>query len=119
MSVAARRRLIKERLSPRAVQLLRERGYDNVTVDDIVAAEHASRSTFFRSFGTKDEAVVSMLDEFGAVWLDRYRRLLLEDQPWFALSRCALSSTREYADEALAVERHAWGSRHGEPGGGT
>lgn len=101
---SARRRLIKERLSRRAVQLFRERGYDNVTVDDIVAAEHASRSTFFRYFGTKDEAVASMLDEFGLVWQERYRELLADDQPWFALSRCALSSARRYADDPQLLD---------------
>jgi AcrR family transcriptional regulator len=101
---SARHRLIKERLSRRAVQLFRERGYDNVTVEDIVAAEHASRSTFFRYFGTKDEAVVSMLDEFGAVWQAKYRELLAEDTPWFALSRCALSSARRYADDPQLLD---------------
>jgi AcrR family transcriptional regulator len=100
----ARRRLVKERLSRRAVQLFRERGYDNVTVDDIVAAEHASRSTFFRYFGSKDEAVVSMLDEFGLVWQDRYRELLADDAPWFALSRCAMSSVRLYADDPQLLD---------------
>jgi len=99
-----RRRVIKERLSRRAVQLFRERGYDDVTVEDIVAAEHASRSTFFRYFGTKDEAVVSMLDEFGLVWQQRYRQLLADDEPWFALSRCALSSTRRYADDPQLLD---------------
>jgi AcrR family transcriptional regulator len=100
----ARRRVVKERLSRRAVQLFRERGYDNVTVDDIVAAEHASRSTFFRYFGSKDEAVVSMLDEFGLVWQDRYRELLADDAPWFALSRCAMSSVRLYADDPQLLD---------------
>jgi AcrR family transcriptional regulator len=100
----ARRKLVKERLSRRAVELFRERGYDNVTVDDIVAAEHASRSTFFRYFGTKDEAVVSMLDGFGAVWVERYRALLEEDPPWFALSRCALSSIRSHVDDPQLLD---------------
>lgn len=40
-----------------ALRLFAERGYDGTSVDDIVAATGLSRSTFFRTFGSK-EAVV-------------------------------------------------------------
>ena len=37
--------------------LIAERGYDDVTVDDLAAATGLSRSTFFRRFGSKDDVV--------------------------------------------------------------
>jgi len=75
-----------------------------VTVDDIVATEHTSRSSCFRYFGTKEEAVVSRLDEFGAFCRDRFGELLMEDEPWFPLSRSVLSAARQYLGETQRLD---------------
>lgn len=40
-----------------AVALLRERGYERVTVEELAGAMGMSRSTFFRRFGSKDDVV--------------------------------------------------------------
>ncbi len=67
---ARRQSAVRARLTAAALELFRERGYDATTVDDIVAAGQASRSTFFRYFGTKDDVVLNRLDDVGA---DRVR----------------------------------------------
>jgi len=45
---------MRERLAAHAVALFAARGFDNTTVDDIVAWADVSRRTFFRNFPTKD-----------------------------------------------------------------
>jgi AcrR family transcriptional regulator len=53
-----RRRLLRDELGRVAITLFAERGFDNVTVDDIVAAAGASPRTFFRYFATKEQVVL-------------------------------------------------------------
>jgi AcrR family transcriptional regulator len=53
-----RRRLLRDELGRVAIGLFAERGFDNVTVDDIVAAAGTSPRTFFRYFATKEEVVL-------------------------------------------------------------
>jgi len=40
-----------------ALRLIAERGYEAASVDDIAAAAHVSRSTFFNYFATKEATV--------------------------------------------------------------
>jgi AcrR family transcriptional regulator len=54
-----RRRLMRDELRSIAVDLFAERGFDEVTVDDIAAAAGISARTFFRYFATKDEVVLA------------------------------------------------------------
>lgn len=49
-----------------ALRLFAERGYDATSVDDIVAASGLSRSTFFRTFGSKEAVVFSDHDRLVA-----------------------------------------------------
>jgi len=49
---------MREELGRIAIGLFADRGFDNVTVDDIVAAAGTSPRTFFRYFATKDEVVL-------------------------------------------------------------
>lgn len=64
MTVAARRGRspegraeIRRDLVAAAVELFRERGYEDTTVDDIAAAAGVGRRTFFRYFRSKEDAV--------------------------------------------------------------
>lgn len=44
-----------------AIELFVERGFDEVTVDDIAEASGTSQRTFFRYFATKDEIVLDLI----------------------------------------------------------
>lgn len=57
--VERRRRLVRADIGRVAVELFAERGFDDVTVDDIAAAAGTSPRTFFRYFTTKDEVVLA------------------------------------------------------------
>lgn len=53
-----RRQLVRTDLARVAIALFAERGFDEVTVDDIAQAAGISQRTFFRYFSTKDEVVL-------------------------------------------------------------
>ncbi|GAA4985112.1 AcrR family transcriptional regulator [Nonomuraea thailandensis] len=48
---------IRQRLAEAAVALFDENGYDATTVDDIAARAGVSRSTFFRNYRSKEDAI--------------------------------------------------------------
>ena len=60
-----KRQAVRDHLSDVALQLLADRPFDAVTVDEIAAAAGVSRRTFFRYFTSKEEVVLSFLDEMG------------------------------------------------------
>lgn len=56
----------KERIIAAAWQLFHDRGYENTTVDDIIAISETSKGTFYYYFNTKDELLTTLsvvLDE--------------------------------------------------------
>jgi len=65
---AATRRLIRER----ALELFERQGYDNTTVEEIVASAGVSHMTFFRNFPTKEDVVLS--DEYDALILEQLQQ---------------------------------------------
>ncbi|MFJ8822693.1 TetR family transcriptional regulator [Streptomyces sp. NPDC102467] len=67
LSLAQRKRqLVSDELTESALQLLAIKGFDAVTVDEIVAAAGVSKRTFFRYFASKEDVVVQFLADMGA-----------------------------------------------------
>ncbi|MFJ9037344.1 TetR family transcriptional regulator [Streptomyces sp. NPDC102406] len=67
LSLAQRKRqLVSDELTEAALQLLALKGFDTVTVDEIVAAAGVSKRTFFRYFASKEDVVVQFLADMGA-----------------------------------------------------
>ncbi|MFE0102436.1 TetR family transcriptional regulator [Streptomyces sp. NPDC059009] len=65
-SLAQRKRqLVSDELTEAALQLMALKGFDVVTVDEIVAAAGVSKRTFFRYFASKEEVVVQFLADLG------------------------------------------------------
>ncbi|MGA4843843.1 TetR family transcriptional regulator [Streptomyces sp. G45] len=61
-----KRQLVASELTEAALQLLASKGFDAVTVDEIVATAGVSKRTFFRYFASKEDVVVQFLAGLGA-----------------------------------------------------
>ncbi|MEU8890092.1 TetR family transcriptional regulator [Streptomyces sp. NPDC048442] len=60
-----KRQLVSDELAEAALQLLAQKGFDAVTVDEIVATAGVSKRTFFRYFASKEDVVVQFLADMG------------------------------------------------------
>ncbi|MFT4051205.1 MAG: TetR family transcriptional regulator [Microbacterium sp.] len=65
------RDLVRAETAEVAVRVFAEHGFDQTTVDDVAREAGISRATFFRYFGSKEEAVVASVEsgglDFGAL----------------------------------------------------
>jgi AcrR family transcriptional regulator len=103
-----KRQLVANELARAALLLLAGRGFDAVTIDDIVAAAGVSRRTYFRYFSSKEDVVVQFLAGAGA---DVVAALVarppaeppsvaLRHAVWVPIAVCA-----DHPDQALLVTR--------------
>lgn len=74
-----------------------EQGYDVTTVEAICAAADISRSTFFRYFTSKEDAVLTDIDETGDHLLEALQARPNDEPVWTALRR-ALEPLLEHHD---------------------
>ncbi|GGU48484.1 TetR family transcriptional regulator [Lentzea flava] len=70
-----------------ALALFLEHGFDETTVDQVVAAAGISRRSFFRYFGTKEDIVFGDLAELGPVILEALRERPDDEPIWDALEQ--------------------------------
>ncbi|GAA2715063.1 MULTISPECIES: TetR family transcriptional regulator [Streptomyces] len=108
-SLAERKRqLVADELTSAALQLLAQKGYDAVTIDEIAAVAGVSRRTFFRYFASKEDVVVRFLADMGTGM-----RAALADRPAgepvsVALRHAVsgpLAACGDHADSARGVVR--------------
>lgn len=93
----------------KAVQdLILEHGYEETTVDDICAAAQISRSTFFRYFASKDEALFGTFTDAGARLHEALVARPLDEPPWVAMRRALDSLIEQYEarDERIRQLTH-------------
>lgn len=107
VSLAQRKRqLVSDELTEAALQLLASKGFDAVTVDEIVSAAGVSKRTFFRYFASKEDVVVQFLTDMGA---DVARELAARpagERPSAALRKALsgpLAACADHSDRALRV----------------
>lgn len=81
------RQAMKAQLSAMAFDLFLERGYEATTVQDVCTAAGISRSTFFRYFASKEDALLGEVADAGDELLDALRSRPDEETPWIALRR--------------------------------
>lgn len=76
--------------------LVLEHGYEGTTVDDICAAAEISRSTFFRYFSSKEEALFGTAADAGEYLRDALTARPLDEAPWVAMRRALTPLMDEY-----------------------
>ncbi|AWL90509.1 TetR family transcriptional regulator [Streptomyces globisporus] len=89
-----------------ALRLLAQKGFDAVTIDEIVAAAGVSKRTFFRYFASKEDVVIQFLAEMGTVMRAELAGRPAQEPPsvalrhtiWVSIDACA-----GHADQALRV----------------
>ncbi|MFG2530908.1 TetR family transcriptional regulator [Streptomyces sp. NPDC048516] len=107
ISMAQRKRqLVSNELTEAALQLLARKGFDAVTVDEIVAAAGVSKRTFFRYFASKEDVVVQFLADMGTGMRAELAARSLEERPSVALSHTVsvpIAACGDHSDRALPV----------------
>ncbi|MGI5347098.1 TetR family transcriptional regulator [Streptomyces sp. CA-250714] len=107
VSLAQRKRqLVADELTEAALQLLALKGFDVVTVDEIVATAGVSKRTFFRYFASKEDVVVQFLADMGTDVRAELASRPLSEPPSVALRHAVwvpLAACADHADRALRV----------------
>lgn len=107
VSLAERKRqLVSDELTGAALRLLAQKGFDAVTIDEIVAAAGVSKRTFFRYFASKEDVVIQFLAGMGSDMRAELAARPAEEPPsvalrhtiWVSIDACA-----GHADQALRV----------------
>src|ERR1700759_2125205 len=106
------RAAVQAELSLAAYELVVERGYENVTLDDMAAAGGVSRSTFLRYFRAKDQAISVALQAHGERMATVLRARPADEGDWAALQNAIESFVVPIyltdPDGALAITRLSW-----------
>lgn len=101
------RQAVKAQVSAMAVDLFLERGYEATTVDDVCSVAGISRSTFFRYFASKEDAVLGEVADAGDELLDALRNRPEGEAPWVALRRALDPLIQHHSAEPERAQRLA------------
>ncbi len=75
MAVRKKGQQTKRKIFTIAMKLFREKGYDNVTVDEIVAEAEIAKGTFYIYFPTKAHVIAEIFTEFDAGYEEIMERM--------------------------------------------
>jgi AcrR family transcriptional regulator len=101
-----KRQLVSNELTEAALQLLALKGFDTVTIDEIVATAGVSRRTFFRYFESKEDVVVQFLTGMGADIRAELAARPIDERPSVALRHAVwvpIAACADHPDRTLRV----------------
>ncbi len=96
---ALAREAVRSELSRSALELLLDRGYENVTVLDLAHAAGVSKSTFLRYLGSKDNAALDPFRAEGARIIDSLHERPATEDVWTALRNAIEPLLQHYHDD--------------------
>lgn len=96
------RRAVRSELAALAVQMFRDRGFDNTTVEDIARAAGLSKRSFFRYFPTKEDAVFEGVTSLGEQVAEAIASRPADESAW----DCLHAVLRDW-QQAINTERQA------------
>jgi AcrR family transcriptional regulator len=103
-----KRRAVRGHLSEVALELLADRDFESVTVEEIAAAAGVGRRTFFRYFASKEDVVLEFLDRMGERLRESIVARPLGEPPLVAVHNALRPQMAAYAaaaDRTLALVR--------------
>jgi AcrR family transcriptional regulator len=103
---ALTRESVRTRLAETAWDVFAERGFDGVTAAEVAEAAGISRASFFRYFGSKEEAVFAALEAMGAEIAAALGQRPAGEDAWAALRRAFDAALPNYErDPARSLAR--------------
>jgi AcrR family transcriptional regulator len=86
-------------IQKKALQMFREKGYSNITIDDICRAVEIAKSTFFYHYKNKDQLLSSFFDNEYQITPEMFEMIATSDNSWDIFWAC-ISQTVERSIEA-------------------
>jgi AcrR family transcriptional regulator len=96
---------VRAEIAEVALELISEQGFDATTADEIAARSGISRSTFFRYFPTKEDVILSQLENNGHELADAVRARPSTESAWEALHRGFLDVSHLHSQNQHDLER--------------
>ncbi len=93
---ALTRETVRAQIAETAWSVFAERGFDDVTVNEVAKATGISRASFFRYFSSKEEAVFVALEAMGAEIATALEERPPQEPTWEALRRAFDAATPNY-----------------------
>lgn len=98
------RRVVRAELTMLGQELIAARGYEQTTLDDIVAAAGMSKRTFFRYFASKEDLVLSKYEFFGDQFAEVFAVRPCDEPVWESFRR-AFDVVVGYFDDTTQLSR--------------
>lgn len=107
-----RRAELRQLIVLAALRLFADRGFDEVTVEEIAAAAGISLSTLFRHVASKDDLLVDVVRTGRAMIVANFRQRPATEPVRESLAHAILRRTEQFTDETETIElwRRAMGS---------
>jgi AcrR family transcriptional regulator len=99
-----RRAELRERITATALRLFAERGFDQVTVDEIAAETGISLSTLFRHVPAKDDLLVAVVRTGRAMIVASFGQRPVDEPVREALAHAILHRTEQFTGAAETIE---------------
>jgi AcrR family transcriptional regulator len=99
---------VRRQLVEAALEAFLDNGFDETTIDDIVAEAMVSRRTFFRYFDSKDAVVLAWLDDGCSAVVAAFEKRPVREPPLVAMRHAFVEAMAYYEDDRphfLSIER--------------